>query len=182
MSAPRSSNLSVKKRFTERNKIQFIRDSFENWMCQQRWMILANTTDCPFVTSDNPVTNWADRAEGVEVGVGFADPGFRVFFPITPRLGVAVLQTVEALSAILNDVEESSFSREYDLSIESSELRLLDVLRHNQVTISNAERYAYTNTNDDRMREFLKEQFIHRSAPVRRFDLRPIGSPVSDKD
>jgi hypothetical protein len=128
------------------------------------------------------VTSWADQGEGAEVGVGFADLAFRLFFPITPRLGVAVVQTPESLKAILSDSEEGSFTREYDLSIQSAELALIDVLRHNQVTLSNAERYAYTNTKDERLHEFVKEQFIHRPAPLRRFDLKPIGTPVADKE
>ena len=156
--------------------------TLENWICQQRWFMLTNATECPFVTSDNPVTNWADRGEGAEVGVGFADPGFRLFLPITPRLGVAVVQTAEALRAVLKGSEEGSFTREYDLSIQAAKLPLPEVLRHNQVALANAERYSYVNTRDRRLDEFLKEQFTRRSPPVRRFDLKPIGSSVTYKE
>ena len=76
------------RKYTGRNDAQIamvhMAPKMENWICQQNWFLLFNGTECPFVTSDHPVTNWADRGDGAETGVGFADPGFRLLFPNTP--------------------------------------------------------------------------------------------------
>ena len=73
-----------------------------------------------------------------EAGVGFCDPALQVLLP-----------------------REGSFTHEYDLSIRAAELTLQGVIRHKQVTVSNADRYAYASCKDERLGRFLQDQFIH---------------------
>jgi hypothetical protein len=157
----------------------YLAPKIENWLCRMSWLVFSNKTDFPFLTSDNPVTTWADRGSGAEGGVGFSDPALRVLFPLSPRTCLAIIQTNEALQAIAADQPENEggFTREYELSIRAADLTLLDVVRHNQVTVSNADRYCYASCNDQRLRRFMLDQFIHSPPPVRRFDRRPIGGP-----
>jgi hypothetical protein len=157
----------------------YMAPKIENWLCQMSWHVFSNPTDFPFLSSDNPVTTWADRGPGAEGGVGFSDPALRVLFPLRPRTCLAIIQTTEALKSITADTpeKEGSFTRGYELSIRAADLSLLGVVRHNQVTVSNADKYCYASCNDERLHRFMLDQFIHRPAPVRRFDRRPIGSP-----
>jgi hypothetical protein len=151
----------------------------ENWICQLEWLVLSNSTTFPFLTSDNPVTPWADRGGGFEAGVGFHDPSFRLFFPLTPTLAIAALQTSVSLKGISGDPPQrpGSFRDLFDLSIQKGVLTAEGVWIHNRVTIAFAENYVYANGNDDRLRLFLKEHFIGQPGPVRRSDRRPFGSP-----
>ena len=128
---------------------------------------------------------WANRGTRFE-GVGFHDPGLHVLFPLSPKLCLAAVQTQASLESIMKDFAEGgeggSFLQEYDLSIVSGDLTVQGVVRHNQVTVSNAEKYAYTCCNEDGLKAFMKDWFIHRLAPVRRDDGLRIGSrrnPVS---
>lgn len=161
----------------------YMAPKIENWICQMRWLLFSNPTDVPFLSSDNPVTTWADRGLGAEGGVGFSDPALRVLFPLSPRTCLAIVQTTEALKSIMADTPENegNFAQEYELSIRAADLSLLDVIQHNQVTVSNADKYAYASWNDERLRRFMQDQFTHRAAPVRRFDRKPIGSPPAVK-
>jgi hypothetical protein len=155
---------------------------FENYICRMDWLLLWNRSDFAFVTSDNPVTMWANRGTWFEGGVGFNDPGLHVLFPLSPKLSLAAVQTPASLATVMKDFvdgweEEGSFLQEYDLSVMSADLEVEGVVMHNQVTVSNAENYVYTSCNEDRLQAFMRDCFISRPAPVRRDDRQPIGSP-----
>ena len=152
----------------------------ENWICQLKWFILWNRTDFAFLTSDNPVTTWADRGSAFETGVGFVDPALRVLFPLSPKICVATVQTRASWEAITGESpeREGSFTEKFELSIQSAALTVDGVIRHNQVTTSNAEKYAYATRNEDRLQLFMRDWFTERPAPVRRDDHQPIGSPL----
>jgi len=89
----------------------------------------------------------------------------------------AVAQTPGSLQNILADSpeREGNFAYEHELSIQAGELTLSGVVRHNQVTVSNADRYCYASGDDERLRRFMLDQFIHRPVPIRRSDRMPIG-------
>jgi hypothetical protein len=125
---------------------------------------------------------WANRGTWFEGGVGFGDPDLLVLLPLSPKLCLAAVQTPASLASIMKDFagggeEEGSFLKEYDFSVVCADLVVEGVVRHNQVTVANAERYAYASGNEDRLEAFMKDCFIHNPAPVRRDDRQPIGSP-----
>ena len=155
---------------------------FENYICQMDWLLLSNRSDFAFVTSDNPVTMWANRGTCFEGGVGFCDPDLLVLLPLSPKLCLATVQTPALLASVMKDFasggeDEGSFLKEYDLSVVCADLMVEGVVRHNKVTVANADRYAYACCNEDRLKAFMTDCFIHRPAPVRRDDRLPIGSP-----
>ena len=154
----------------------YMAPQIENWICQMSWYVSSNVTSLPFLTSDNPVTAYAETGLIAEVGVGFSNPALRVIFPLSPRICLVMEHTPASLFCVTSDSSERepSFMHEFELLIHSAELTLLDVIRLNQVT--NAEKYAYTNGENERIRLFMKEQFTDRSAPVRRDDGQPVGS------
>jgi hypothetical protein len=58
---------------------------------------------------------------------------------------------------------------------------IAEVVKFNQLTVSNAERYVYADSSQDNVRLFLDDLFFGRSGPVRRSDRKPIGTPVEAK-
>ena len=150
----------------------YIAPKIENWICQLSWLVLRNNTEFPILTSDNPVTTWADIGDGFEVGVGFRDPGLRLLFPLSPKICIACIQTPASLKAISADTAESdgSFCNEYELSVGAGTLTFNALLKHNQVTLANAERYAYSDHKSENLQLFMADWFVGRSGPVRRDD------------
>jgi hypothetical protein len=53
-----------------------------------------------------------------------------------------------------------------------------EVRRMNQLCVINAHRYVYAGYSAKPLLRFLQNRFFGFPAPVRRRDLRPIGSPV----
>jgi len=59
------------------------------------------------------------------------------------------------------------------------QLRYLEAPRNclntlNHATVTNADLYVYSDQNAE-VEEFLKQYFFNQPAPVRRFDLKPVG-------
>lgn len=152
----------------------------EKWLCGMTWILCWNRSTLPLLTSDNPVVMWADRGESAELGVGFLEPALRILFPLTPNMCLNAVQTETSLKAVLDDRAEANpqFSDFYPLRVDTCALGINEAVMLNQVMVSNAARYVYSNNNDDNVRLFLKDQFFGRSGPVRRSDRKPIGSPV----
>ena len=152
----------------------------DKWLCGMRWVVRRNRSTLPFLTSDNPVVMWADRGEGAELGVGFHEPALRILFPLTPTICLTAAHTDASHRAVLGDTPKSKpqFSDFYPLQVSSDVLGIDEVVMLNQVTVANAESYVYANRNDEKVQLFLTDLFFGRSGPVRRFDRKPIGSPV----
>jgi hypothetical protein len=67
----------------------------------------------------------------------------------------------------------------YSLRIDRGYLGIDEAVSRNQVTVSNAEHYVYSNSNAENVRLFLNDLFFDVPGPVRRSDRKPIGSPVN---
>lgn len=152
----------------------------EKWLCGMTWILCWNRSTLPLLTSDNPVVMWADRCEGAELGVGFQEPALRILFPLTPKMCLTAVQTDTSLKAVLDGLPESEpqFSDFYPLRVDSGWLGIDQAVMLNQVTVSNAERYVYANSSDEKVRLFLNDLFFGHAGPVRRFDRKPIGSAI----
>ena len=152
----------------------------EKWLCGMTWILCWNRSTLPLLTCDNPVVMWANRGEGAELGVGFQEPALRILFPLTPRMCLTAVQTKASLKAVLDDLPESRprFSAFYPLQVNTGWLGIDHAVILNQVVVSNAERYVYANSDDDKVRLFLNDFFFGLSGPVRRLDRKPIGSPL----
>ena len=122
-----------------------------------------------------------DRGDGPELGVGFHEATLQVLFPLSPQLCLLWRQTVESLEAILNDPgpeHSPQFTDVHPLSVTHDSLGIDQTDRLNQVTVSNADRYVYSNSNAEDVRLFLSTLFFDKSGPVRRNDHQPIGSAI----
>ena len=152
----------------------------EKWLCGMTWVVCWNRWTLPFLTSDNPVVMWADRGEGAEIGVGFQEPKLQILFPLTPKLCLNAVQTPVSLEEVSRDSPFGTpqFTDFYPLRIDRGWLDIEQVVKFNQVTVSNAERYVYADRNQDNVRRFLENLFFGRSGPVRRSDRKPIGSEI----
>ncbi len=144
------------------------------------WIICRNYSSLPLLTSDNPVVMWADRGEGAEIGVGFHDPKLQILFPLTPHLCMMCLQTPDSLESALQDRSSGTpqINDIHPLKIARGGLGIEGTKKLNQITVSNAERYVYGHSNDEKVLLFLRELFFRRPGPVRRFDRNPIGSEI----
>ncbi len=153
----------------------------EKWCCGMKWIVCWNLSTLPLLTSDNPVVMWADRGDGADLGVGFLDPALRMLFPLTPNICLTAAQTQTSLKTVQDDTPESTpqFSDSYPLRVGRGSLGIDEAVMLNQVMVSNAERYVYANSNDEKVRLFLNDLFFGLSGPVRRSDRKPIGSPVN---
>jgi len=156
----------------------------EKWLCGMAWTLCWHRSTLPLLTSDSPVVMWADRGDGAEVGVGFEESGLRILFPLTPKMCLTATQTEATLKAVLDEPADSNphFSDTYPLRIETGRLSIGQAVMLNQVTVSNAHRYVYSNSADDNVRLFLKDQFFGLSGLVRRSDRKPIGSLVDPEE
>jgi hypothetical protein len=152
----------------------------ERWLCGMDWILATDRSTLPLFTSDNPVVMLAARGAGAELGVGFKEPGLEIVIPLSPGMCLTGEQTEVSLNAVLGDVPEfpPEFSESYSLRIDWGWLAIEQAVRVNQLTASNADRYVYTSSNDERVRLFLDEHFAGLAGPARRFDGKPIGSPV----
>ncbi len=140
------------------------------------WTLCENHATLPLLTSDNPAVPWADRGEGAELGTGFGDPALQVLLPLTPRLCLIFAHNAVSLQTVRSDPPDANpqFSDRHQLVIRTGQLGIDEAVRLNQITVANAERYVY----DEKVLLFLKDLFFGRPGPVRRFDRRPVGSPV----
>lgn len=53
---------------------------------QMKWILIRNTFDVPFWTSDHPITKWNDEDHGFYGNLGYLSSGIQIFFPLTPKL------------------------------------------------------------------------------------------------
>lgn len=152
----------------------------ERWLCRMTWTLYENHATLPLLASDNPAVLWSDRGEGAELGTGFADPALRVLLPLTPRLCLMFSHNAVSLQTVHNDRPDTNpqFSDRHQLFIRAGRLGIDETVRLNQVTVANAERYVYANSRDEKVLLFLKDLFFGGPGPVRRFDRKPVGSPV----
>jgi hypothetical protein len=87
-------------------------------------------------------------------------------------------QTEDSLKAVLNERPETrpQFDDIYPLDIDEGWLGIEQVVRLNQITVANAERYVYADRNDEKVLLLLNDLFFGQSEPVRRFDRQ--GAPL----
>lgn len=60
-----------------------------------KWMLIRNTYDVPFWTSDHPVTKWNDEDQGIFRNLGYLSSGIQIFFPLTPKLTLCFCDPVK---------------------------------------------------------------------------------------
>ena len=153
----------------------------EKWLCVMQWIVCRNRATLPFLTSDNPAVMWADRGDGAEGGVGFREPALRITMPLTPRLCLMCVQTEASLETVCNEDFNASpqFTDFHPLHIDEGWLDIDQTVRLNQVTVANAQRYIYAHSRDEKVMLLLTDFFFGRQEPVRRFDRKPVGSPIA---
>lgn len=158
----------------------FIAPYVEKWLCAMKWIVYCNRSSLPLMTSDNPAVMWADTEGGAELGVGFREPALRVLFPLTPRICLLAVHTEASLGAVLKDTPNRGpqMNDYYPLRINRGNLGIEQAVTMNQVTVSNAEHYVYSDSNAENVKMFLDDLFFGKPGPVRRSDRMPIGSPV----
>lgn len=142
-----------------------------------------NETSRPLLTSDNPAVTWKREGDGFICGVDQYDPELVVSCPLSPTLMVTAYQTPESLRAILAepyDVSADPKPENFTSHVEIGGMPEWEVERMNYICVSNAHRYVYANYCDQSLLRFLEDRFFGAAAPVRRRDLRPIGSPVDN--
>ena len=156
----------------------------EKWICGMQWTIWWNSSTLPFICSDNPATMWVDRGSGAEIGVGFVEPRLEILLPLTPRISFTAAQTKKSLESVLQDSPHRipMFNDFHQLRVRCKAVAgIAEVVKFNQLTVSNAERYVYADSSQGNVRLFLDDLFFGRSGPVRRSDRKPIGTPVEAK-
>jgi len=161
----------------------------ERWvprLLRMTGIIARNETGFPLLTSDNPAVLWKQSrlGDGFMCGVDQYDPDLVVSCPLGPTLMFAAYQTPQSLNstwAERRDVESCvKQSRSFATRIAYTQLTPPEVKRFNNVCISNANNYIYANYCDGTVLRFLQNRFFGAPAPVRRRDLRPIGSPPAE--
>jgi hypothetical protein len=149
-------------------------------LARMRGILAYNETGLPLLTCDNPAVAWKKSGDGFICGVDQYDPGLVVSCPLSPTLMFVAYQTPESLKAVhaeqhdmpLADRKPQTFTSHVDIG----SLPEAEVKRMNHICVSNAHRYVYANYSDEPLRRFLQNWFFGAPAPVRRRDLRPIGS------
>jgi hypothetical protein len=161
----------------------YIAPHVEKWLCAMKWIIYCDRSTLPLLTSDNPTVMWADRGDGVELGVGFRDPALRVLFPVTPRMCLLAVHTQASFSAAREDTPDKNpqMSDYYPLRINRGNLGIDQAVTMNHVIVSNAEHYVYSDSHAQNVKMFLDDLFFGRPGPVRRSDRMPIGDPVRNR-
>lgn len=84
---------------------------FASILFHMKWMLIRNTFDVPFWTSDHPVVRWNDEDHRFYGNLGYLSSGIQIFFPLTPRLCLSFVDPVKyaslppiAETPILNNV------------------------------------------------------------------------------
>jgi hypothetical protein len=114
----------------------------------QDWTIVANTTDQPFVTSDNPVAISYSGKPG--------DPMTR-FLPITPRLCLSVRMPLRPGERRTSDDVRAVMSAPPRGKIFHAEARPLGARETNKLIVQCAEELVFSSTDDDGVRELAKK-------------------------
>ena len=153
-------------------------------LVRMRGILAYNETGLPLLTGDNPAVMWKKAGEGFVCGVDQYDPALVVSCPLSPTLIFVAYQTPESLRAVhgeQHDVPRSERKSElFGTHVDIGTMPEWEVKRMNHLCISNAHRYVYANYCDRVLLRFLQNRFFGAPAPVRRRDLRPIGSPVTN--
>ena len=147
-----------------------------------RGILAHNNTGLPLLTSDNPAVMWKKAGDGYVCGVDQYDPDVVVCCPLSPKLVFVANQTPESLKAVhavphdipAADRHPSTFPSHIDIGT----MPEFEVKRMNHLCVINAHRYVYASYSDKTLLRFLQNRFFGFPAPVRRRDLRPIGSPI----
>jgi hypothetical protein len=153
------------------------------WVTLMSWTGYVGDGVYRLVTSDNPVTLWAERVVGgqvgKEVGLGFADPGMRLSFPVTPLVALVAEHTPFSLAAIdaedLDGMHDRMRSWQPQFRYENATSIRMKVLNH--ATVTNADRYVFHCERDAKVERFLARYLLNQPSPVRRYDRKPVGSP-----
>lgn len=155
----------------------------ERWiprLARMNGVLAYNETGLPLLTCDNPAIAWKKGGDGFICGVDQYDPDLIVSCPLSPTLMFVAYQTPESLEAVhaeQHDIPHGTPQR-FASHVATGSLPEFEVKRMNQICVSNAHRYVYANYSDEPLARFLQNRFFGAPAPVRRRDLRPIGSPI----
>jgi hypothetical protein len=157
----------------------------ERWiprLVRMRGILAYNDTALPLLTSDNPAVMSKKDSDGFICGVDQYDPSLVVSCPLSPTLMFVAYQTPESLKSVhaeQHDVPRADRkSGSFTSHIDIGSMPEWEVKRMNHLCLINAHRYVYANYADKALLRFLQNRSVGFSAPVRRRDLQPIGSPV----
>ncbi len=157
----------------------------ERWilrLVRMRGIIAHNETGLPLLTCDNPAVMWKRNGDSFICGVDQYDPNLVVSCPLSPTLIFVAYQTPESLKAVhaeRHDVDRHDRQPEtFTSHVGVGALPVSEVQHLNNICISNAHRYVYASYCDQALLRFLQDRFFGAAAPVRRRDLRPIGSSL----
>ena len=152
-------------------------------LVRMRGILAHNETGLPLITCDNPAVMWKKAAEGFVCGVDQYDPSLVVSCPLSPTLMFVAYQTSESLKAVhaeQHDIPLAERKSElFGTHVDIGAMPEWEVKRMNHLSVINAHRYVYANYCDKVLLQFLHDRFFGAVAPVRRRDLRPIGSPIN---
>jgi hypothetical protein len=158
----------------------------ERWiprLARMNGVLAYNETGLSLLTCDNPAVAWKKRSDGFVCGVDQYDADLIVSCPLSPTLMFVAYQTPESLKAIhaeQHDIARADWIPEnFALHVGTGSLPEAEVKRMNLISVSNADRYLYANYSDRPLLRFLQNRFFGAPAPVRRRDLRSIGSPIA---
>jgi hypothetical protein len=158
----------------------------ERWiprLARMRGILAYNETGLPLLTCDNPAVTWKKNGDGFICGVDQYDAELVVSCPLSPTLMFVAYQTPESLKAVNTEQPDvapaNRRSHTFTSHVDIGSMPESEVKRMNHICVSNAHQYVYANYSDKRLHRFLQNRFFGAAAPVRRRDLRPIGSPIS---
>jgi len=130
-----------------------------------RWKIIANETDQPFITSDNPVVLYNQFLESRKKygnNVGLASKGLQIFLPLSPKLVLALFD---------QDVYRMGSRRGICINTNSD----LDVTALNSLQIINSNNHVYFNENltEEQLKNLVTLGFKYRRATKANWDQYP---------
>jgi len=178
-------NGTVYEQSTPQRVMLFLIDRWIPRLVRMRGILAYNETGRPLLTCDNPAVMWKKSGDGFICGVDQYDSELVVSCPLSPTLMFVAYQTPESLKAVhaeQHDVARADQRSEVFTShVDIGTMPDWEVKRMNHLCVSNAHRYVYASYSDKALLRFLQNRFFGAAAPVRRRDLRPIGSPISQR-
>ncbi len=139
------------------------------WLTLMDWAACSSNGDYKLMTSDNPVTMWAERVgpgcQGLEVGWMFGNPALVLSFPVTPRLALVATHTRFSLAAISPGDLSGAHPEMGDWEPRFGRMAATDefLKKLNQVTVANAAQYVFCSERDAKVHEFLRGTSPHPS-------------------
>lgn len=89
-------------------------------LMKKKWCLIENKTTLPNWTSDHPITMYNPRNFGSMGNLGLDVPGIQIFFPLNPRLYLAIVDPVDYAhhedKIISTDIENSKFHNHQQLA------------------------------------------------------------------